>query len=159
MRLRGTVSEDKHELLHSTYGINYAHLPLMFRRGTTLLRSRDVARLPGLQIPCGTSAAPSGQVAPATSSDPCAVEVRGSSNSALVERTPEGRGGDGDGDASRGLDSARWGVSDIHDVPTLILSGGGQPSQSNEVRAAALCVVFPDFVKSPLLEALLASES
>jgi hypothetical protein len=36
--LRGTLSDQKNELLFARYGINYAHLPVMYRRGTTLLR-------------------------------------------------------------------------------------------------------------------------
>lgn len=38
--LRGTVSEQKHELLFSRFGINYAKLPAMYRRGTFLIRQR-----------------------------------------------------------------------------------------------------------------------
>lgn len=37
--LKGTVSGQKHEILHQNYGINYAHLPAMFRRGTTIVRA------------------------------------------------------------------------------------------------------------------------
>lgn len=36
-RLKGTVSSDKHELLHSEHGINYDRLPALFRRGSTLV--------------------------------------------------------------------------------------------------------------------------
>ncbi|RKP06114.1 Thg1 C terminal domain-containing protein [Thamnocephalis sphaerospora] len=35
--LRGTFSADKNELLFSRFGINYAHLPAIFRKGTTLV--------------------------------------------------------------------------------------------------------------------------
>ena len=42
--LRGTLSEHKHELLHTRFGINYAKLPEMFRRGTVLQRTRKRAR-------------------------------------------------------------------------------------------------------------------
>ena len=37
-KLKGTLSSAKHELLHSSFGINYATLPEAFRRGTTLVR-------------------------------------------------------------------------------------------------------------------------
>lgn len=36
-RLEGTVSADKHEILHSQFGINYDRLEAMFRKGTTLV--------------------------------------------------------------------------------------------------------------------------
>jgi hypothetical protein len=52
-RLQKTLSEEKHELLHGTYGISYGRLPLLFRRGTTLMRARDAVRLwrdEGLQL-------------------------------------------------------------------------------------------------------------
>lgn len=35
--LRGTVSSDKNELLFAEFGINYNHLPAIFRKGTILL--------------------------------------------------------------------------------------------------------------------------
>lgn len=35
--LEGTVSSDKHELLHSRFGINYDQLEAMFRKGSTLV--------------------------------------------------------------------------------------------------------------------------
>ena len=34
--LKGTVSSDKHEILHRQYSINYDRLPALFRKGTTL---------------------------------------------------------------------------------------------------------------------------
>jgi tRNA(His) guanylyltransferase len=37
-RLKGTLSDAKHELLHGSFGINYAALPAAFKRGTTLVR-------------------------------------------------------------------------------------------------------------------------
>ncbi|XP_055843914.1 probable tRNA(His) guanylyltransferase [Episyrphus balteatus] len=37
-RLRGTFSADKNEILFSQFGINYNELPVMFRKGTILLR-------------------------------------------------------------------------------------------------------------------------
>lgn len=37
-KLKGTLSSAKHELLHGTFGVNYASLPAAFRRGTTLVR-------------------------------------------------------------------------------------------------------------------------
>jgi tRNA(His) guanylyltransferase len=43
-RLKGTLSDVKHELLHGTFGVNFAALPAVFKRGTTLLR---VARARG----------------------------------------------------------------------------------------------------------------
>lgn len=36
-QLEGTVSSDKHELLHSRFGINYDQLEAMFRKGSTLV--------------------------------------------------------------------------------------------------------------------------
>lgn len=36
--LEGTLSDFKNELLFSTFGINYAELPAMFRRGSVVLR-------------------------------------------------------------------------------------------------------------------------
>jgi tRNA(His) guanylyltransferase len=36
--LKGTVSKDKHEILFKNYGINYNNEPVMFRKGTTLVR-------------------------------------------------------------------------------------------------------------------------
>lgn len=36
-RLEGTVSAEKHEILHSQFGINYDRLEAMFRKGTTLV--------------------------------------------------------------------------------------------------------------------------
>ncbi|KRT80124.1 hypothetical protein AMK59_8329, partial [Oryctes borbonicus] len=39
-RLRGTVSSDKNEILYSAFGINYNNEPLMFKKGTILLRKR-----------------------------------------------------------------------------------------------------------------------
>lgn len=38
--LRGTLSADKNELLFSKFGINYNSLPVMFRKGTILLRKK-----------------------------------------------------------------------------------------------------------------------
>ena len=43
-RLKGTLSDAKHELLHGTFGLNFAALPAAYKRGTTLLR---VARAKG----------------------------------------------------------------------------------------------------------------
>jgi len=43
-RLKGTLSDAKHELLHGTFGTNFAALPAAFKRGTTLMR---VARARG----------------------------------------------------------------------------------------------------------------
>ncbi|RYG48657.1 hypothetical protein EON67_07395, partial [archaeon] len=42
--LKGTFSNQKNELLFSTFGINYAKLPIMYRRGTTLLRTSALPR-------------------------------------------------------------------------------------------------------------------
>ena len=39
-RLAGTVTADKNELLFSEFGINYADLPAMHRKGSVLRRSR-----------------------------------------------------------------------------------------------------------------------
>lgn len=36
--LKGTVSKDKNEILFKDYGINYNNEPLLFRKGTTLVR-------------------------------------------------------------------------------------------------------------------------
>lgn len=36
--LRGTLSRDKNEILFKDYGINYNNEPMMFRKGTTLVR-------------------------------------------------------------------------------------------------------------------------
>ncbi|XP_017474903.1 PREDICTED: probable tRNA(His) guanylyltransferase [Rhagoletis zephyria] len=38
--LRGTFSADKNEMLFTKFGINYNNLPVMFRKGTVLLRKR-----------------------------------------------------------------------------------------------------------------------
>lgn len=38
IQFQGTVSEQKHELLFSRFGINYAREPEMYRRGSVLLR-------------------------------------------------------------------------------------------------------------------------
>ncbi|CAB0035693.1 unnamed protein product [Trichogramma brassicae] len=40
VRLRGTVSADKNEILFSEFGINYNNEPQMFRKGTTILCKR-----------------------------------------------------------------------------------------------------------------------
>ena len=37
-RLKGTLSDHKNELLHGTFGLNFAALPAAFKRGTTLVR-------------------------------------------------------------------------------------------------------------------------
>lgn len=39
--LKGTVSKDKHEILFSTFGINYNDEPQMFRRGSFLAKGLD----------------------------------------------------------------------------------------------------------------------
>ena len=36
--LKGTFSKDKNEILFKDYGINYNNEPVMFRKGTTLIR-------------------------------------------------------------------------------------------------------------------------
>ncbi|KAF8316831.1 tRNAHis guanylyltransferase [Clavulina sp. PMI_390] len=40
-RLKGTFSKDKNEILFSQFGVNYNHLPAMYRKGSILLRQRS----------------------------------------------------------------------------------------------------------------------
>lgn len=40
VRLRGTLSSDKNEILFKEFNINYNNEPIMFRKGTTLLRKK-----------------------------------------------------------------------------------------------------------------------
>lgn len=40
-RLKGTLSSDKNEILFGEFGINYNNEPVMFRKGTTIVRSQD----------------------------------------------------------------------------------------------------------------------
>ena len=40
-QLKGTFSKDKHELLFSTYGINYNNEPEIYKKGTILIRMVD----------------------------------------------------------------------------------------------------------------------
>jgi len=37
-QLKGTLTEHKNELLHSKFGVNYAALPELYRKGSTLIR-------------------------------------------------------------------------------------------------------------------------
>uniref|UniRef100_A0A1Q3F060 Probable tRNA(His) guanylyltransferase n=1 Tax=Culex tarsalis TaxID=7177 RepID=A0A1Q3F060_CULTA len=39
-RLRGTLSSDKNEILFKEFNINYNNVPVMFRKGTTLVRKK-----------------------------------------------------------------------------------------------------------------------
>ena len=36
--MKGTLSDFKNELLHAQFGINYAHLPEQFRKGSVIVR-------------------------------------------------------------------------------------------------------------------------
>lgn len=40
-RLAGTQTEEKNEIMFAECGVNYAQLPAMHRRGTTLVRRRE----------------------------------------------------------------------------------------------------------------------
>ncbi|KZT54470.1 tRNAHis guanylyltransferase [Calocera cornea HHB12733] len=40
--LRGTISSQKHELLHARFGINYNALPARYRKGSVLVRTKPV---------------------------------------------------------------------------------------------------------------------
>ena len=40
-KLKGTFSKDKHELLFSSYGINYNNEPEIYKKGTILIRMVD----------------------------------------------------------------------------------------------------------------------
>lgn len=46
-RLEGTVSAEKHEILHGQFGINYDRLEAMFRKGTTLVWTHAKAQTIG----------------------------------------------------------------------------------------------------------------
>lgn len=46
--LEGSVSSDKHELLHSRFGINYDRLEAIFRKGTTLVWTHATAEVPAI---------------------------------------------------------------------------------------------------------------
>ncbi|KAJ1301265.1 hypothetical protein OPQ81_003672 [Rhizoctonia solani] len=50
-RLKGTLSKDKHEILFSSYNINYNSLPERFKKGSVLVRETDSVLVanPGVQ--------------------------------------------------------------------------------------------------------------
>jgi tRNA(His) guanylyltransferase len=58
-RLKGTLSSAKHELLHGSFGLNYASLPAAFRRGTTLVRVGKGGAIRGGEEGEGGTASPS----------------------------------------------------------------------------------------------------
>jgi tRNA(His) guanylyltransferase len=45
LELKGTFSKDKHEILHSRFGINYNNEPEVFKRGTIIIRLVDKKQL------------------------------------------------------------------------------------------------------------------
>ncbi|EST10001.1 tRNAHis guanylyltransferase catalytic domain protein [Kalmanozyma brasiliensis GHG001] len=47
-QLEGTVSSDKHEILHSRFGVNYDRLEAIFRKGTTLVWTHATAEVPAI---------------------------------------------------------------------------------------------------------------
>ena len=98
-RLQGTLSDEKHELLRG-FGVNYARLPLLFRRGTTLLRSRDAARLlleAGLRLD-GVPPLPVSGAAPAAVAGPGAAPPDAAALGAAPLTTPPAAG-DNDNEA------------------------------------------------------------
>lgn len=54
-RLAGSLAADKNELLFSEFGINYAHLPPLHRKGSILRRGRVPVVLEGKTAPDGVS--------------------------------------------------------------------------------------------------------
>ncbi|KAH6909308.1 Thg1 C terminal domain-containing protein [Coprinopsis sp. MPI-PUGE-AT-0042] len=57
--LRGTFSKDKHEILHSRFGINYNTLDPRYRKGSILVRQPDFEAKPEAEVAPSPAAPPS----------------------------------------------------------------------------------------------------
>ena len=89
-RLRGTLSDAKHELLHGTFGLNFAALPAAFKRGTTLLR---VARARGGGSG-GSSGGGGGGGGSAVAADGAGSEAAAGALTAAADAAPAAAAGD-----------------------------------------------------------------
>ena len=76
-RLKGTLSDAKHELLHASFGINFAALPAAFKRGTTLVRvGRAKGGAEGGSSSSSSGADPAAAAAAAPAASPTAAQDR-----------------------------------------------------------------------------------
>ena len=148
-RLQKTLSEEKHEILFGRFDINFAKLPLLFRRGTTLARVKDVDRLRaehGIAVD-GLSA----------------IEDSSGSVTSAYQRCAD--------TAGRGLDSSAWGVSlrpnasvdgaakaeqVLNGIGKLEVASAEKPAQTITlpppiVLPSGVAMIFPDYNRATFI--------
>jgi tRNA(His) guanylyltransferase len=131
--LRGTVSEHKHELLFAKFGINYAKLPAMYRRGTTLVRQRKGLPVPPSDEPGGGSG--DGSIGGSSRSTVASAESVGGTLPAAAARA--GAGARADDDHAVPAAPSAGAAASLLSSPAAAGSGGVAASSAAPPAAAA----------------------